>query len=200
MTRIIIENMTTAINPAYILFGMKCSGKTTLGRMLSEHLSYPFIDINDTIEKQTGFTSEAIYHDYGPGKFMDTEEQFCKVIGEKCLGKKIVIATGEIICDNAPALTHLRDLGTFIFLDVPETVLVERMLQKIDFRADGSFSNLPTAIAKNEPESEEDIRKLFSEFYMQYSTIYRAFADVTVPLADVAVEENFQELYNSLEN
>ncbi|MBP3710481.1 MAG: hypothetical protein J6I73_08790 [Treponema sp.] len=192
--------MATNINPAYILFGMKYCGKTTLGRLLSEKLSYPFIDINDTIKKQTGLTPSDIYQDYGPGKFMNTEEQFCKVIGEKCIGKKIVIATGEIICDNAPALTYLRDLGAFIFLDVPETILADRMLQEAVFQTDGTISNLPAAIAKNKPNSEEDIRKLFSELYTQYTTTYRTLADITVPLADATAEENFQALYKSLDS
>jgi len=125
------ESMTSALDPAYIIFGIKHSGKTTQGRLLAQKLSFSFVDIDEIITKQTGFTPRQIYFDYGPEKFMSAEEKICSVLEKKCFGKKIVIATGGGICDNAPALMRLRDLGTFIFLEVSEQIAFDRILEKI---------------------------------------------------------------------
>ena len=77
------DGMTTAPDPAYILFGIKHSGKTTQGRLLSKKISFPFVDIDEIITKQTGFTPRQIYFDYGPEKFMSAEEKICSVLEKK---------------------------------------------------------------------------------------------------------------------
>lgn len=186
--------MATNIDPAYILFGMKHSGKTTQGRLLAEKISYAFIDIDEVITKQTGYTPREIYSEFGPQKFMSTEEQICKLCNEKFCGKKIVIATGGGICDNAPAIALLRDLGTFIFLSVPEQIILERILEHTHIEADGTLSNLPAYIAKKNPETEEDVRKIFNTFYAERTATYAAFTDICIPLEAVPPEENFKTL------
>ena len=192
------DGMTTAPDPAYILFGIKHSGKTTQGRLLSKKISFPFVDIDEIITKQTGFTPRQIYFDYGPEKFMSAEEKICSVLEKKCFGKKIVIATGGGICDNAPALMRLRDLGTFIFLEVSEQIAFDRILEKIKFSDDGSIANLPAYIARKEPKTEEEVRSIFHDVFTDRTTRYRSFVDTIVPLDAVSEEENFKTLCGAL--
>ena len=96
--------MANDFDLAYIIFGIKHSGKSTHGKKLAEKLGCPFVDIDDVIEKQTGLSPRTIYTDYGPGKFMEIEEKICSVLATKCEGKRFVISTGGAICDNAPAI------------------------------------------------------------------------------------------------
>ena len=190
--------MITSLDSAYIIFGIKHSGKTTQGRLLSEKISFPFVDIDEIITKQTGFTPRQIYFDYGPEKFMGAEEKICSVLEKKCSGKKIVIATGGGICDNAPALMHLRDLGTFIFLEISEQTAFDRILEKITFNADGSIANLPAYIARKKPKTEDEVRAVFHDVFTERTARYRSFVDTIVPLDAVSEEKNFKTLCSAL--
>ena len=190
--------MITSLDSAYIIFGIKHSGKTTQGRLLSEKISFPFVDIDEIITKQTGFTPRQIYFDYGPEKFMGAEEKICSVLEKKCSGKKIVIATGGGICDNAPALMHLRDLGTFIFLEISEQTAFDRILEKITFNADGSIANLPAYIARKKPKTEDEVRAVFHDVFTERTARYRSFVDTIVPLDAVSEEKNFKTLCGAL--
>jgi len=190
--------MTTSLDSAYIIFGIKHSGKTTQGRLLSKKISFPFVDIDEIITKQTGFTPRQIYFDYGPEKFMGAEEKICSVLEKKCSGKKIVIATGGGICDNAPALMHLRDLGTFIFLEISEQTAFDRILEKITFNADGSIANLPAYIARKKPKTEDQVRAVFHDVFTERTARYRSFVDTIVPLDAVSEEKNFKTLCGAL--
>lgn len=190
--------MITSLDSAYIIFGIKHSGKTTQGRLLSKKISFPFVDIDEIITKQTGFTPRQIYFDYGPEKFMGAEEKICSVLEKKCSGKKIVIATGGGICDNAPALMHLRDLGTFIFLEISEQTAFDRILEKITFNADGSIANLPAYIARKKPKTEDEVRAVFHDVFTERTARYRSFVDTIVPLDAVSEEKNFKTLCGAL--
>ena len=190
--------MITSLDSAYIIFGIKHSGKTTQGRLLSKKISFPFVDIDEIITKQTGFTPRQIYFDYGPEKFMGAEEKICSVLEKKCSGKKIVIATGGGICDNAPALMHLRDLGTFIFLEISEQTAFDRILEKITFNADGSIANLPAYIARKKPKTEDQVRAVFHDVFTERTARYRSFVDTIVPLDAVSEEKNFKTLCGAL--
>ena len=192
------ESMTSALDPAYIIFGIKHSGKTTQGRLLAQKLSFSFVDIDEIITKQTGFTPRQIYFDYGPEKFMSAEEKVCSVLEKKCAGKKIVIATGGGICDNAPALMRLRDLGIFVFLEVSEETAFERILEKITFNSDGTIENLPAYIARKNPKTENEVKSIFRDIFTERTAAYQSFADITVPLANVSAEENFKTLCAAL--
>ena len=190
--------MTSTLDPAYIIFGVKHSGKTTQGRLLAKKLSFSFVDIDEIITKQTGFTPRQIYFDYGPEKVMSAEEKICSVLEKKCSGKKIVIATGGGICDNAPALMRLRDLGIFIFLEVSEQTAFERILEKITFNSDGSIANLPAYISRKNPKTEDEVKSIFHDVFTERTTVYQSFVDIIVPLANVSPEENFQTLCAAL--
>lgn len=129
---------------------------------------------------------------------MSAEEKICRVLEKKCTGKKIVIATGGGICDNAPALMRLRDLGTFIFLEVSEEIAFDRILEKIKFNDDGSIANLPAYIARKEPKTEEEVRAVFHDVFTERTARYRSFVDTIVPLDAVSEEENFKTLCGAL--
>ena len=129
---------------------------------------------------------------------MSAEEKICSVLEKKCFGKKIVIATGGGICDNAPALMRLRDLGTFIFLEVSEQIAFDRILEKIKFSDDGSIANLPAYIARKEPKTEEEVRSIFHDVFTDRTARYRSFVDTIVPLDAVSEEENFKTLCGAL--
>lgn len=190
--------MGTQSDPAFILFGLKHSGKTTQGKMLAKKLSYAFVDIDEAMAKKTEMSPRELYEKLGAGKFLEVEEQFCEVLGKECRGKKIVVSTGGGICDNAPAVTHLRDLGTFVFFAVPEQTAFARIMDEAVER-DGRIDGLPYFIAKRKPKKREDAEKVFHDIYVERDAIYREIADIVVTLDAETVDDNFLILCRTLD-
>ena len=190
-------HMGTQNDPAFILLGLKHSGKTTQGKMLAKKLSYPFVDIDETMAKKTEMSARDIYEKFGPAKFLEIEEQLCEVLGKECQGKKIVVSTGGGICDNATAITHLRDLGTFVFLAVPEAVAFNRIMNEA-IEKEGKIDGLPYYLAKKKPKNRAQAEKLFHENFIDRDEAYRKIADIIVTLDDVSADENFSVLCETL--
>lgn len=177
-----------------ILLGIKHSGKSTQGALLAQQLKCPFIDIDDVITKIKGKTPREIYNEKGVGAFMAAEEDACRIVKEKSEGKQVVIATGGGICDNAPALEELRNLGKFVLISVPESVACDRILKKATKVSDGVWENLPAYIAKEDPDSELKIRQIFHNFYERRMETYNQIADIIFDTKNNSKEENAKKI------
>lgn len=183
-----------------ILLGIKHCGKSTLGRMLGEQFNYPFFDTDDVITEMTGKTPREIYQQQGAEAFMEAEARACDYLGRylASLGEdEYVIATGGGICNNQQALDSLHKLGFFLFLEVPEKVAAQRIIDEIQWE-DGVMKNLPAYIEQENPSSPDDVACIFSRFYQQRSSQYRKLAQITCALKGETPEENCQLLTEAL--
>lgn len=167
-----------------ILMGIKHCGKSTQGKILSEKLGLPFFDTDDEIENMTGMTPREIYNEGGQEAFLLAETAACTELVSKIKksGKDAVIATGGGICNNKPALYSLHSIGKFIFLNSEEKVACDRIVREIKKDENGVMFNLPSYIAKKNPATEEDVRNIFHEFFLERVKIYSEIADVTVKM------------------
>lgn len=186
------------MNKAIILLGIKHSGKSTQGILLSKKLNCPCIDLDDKITELTGKTPREIYTQQGAAGFMQAEENACQKVVEEFKNKKIIISTGGGICDNAPALEILSQFGTFIFLKAPEEVSITRILNKTEQLSDGTWKNLPAYISNKNPKTEKEIRTIFHDFYIKRTEIYSKIADKTVDLQNDSKENNLKLIMENL--
>ena len=178
-------------NRPIILLGIKHSGKSTQGRLLSQHFNCQFIDIDDEITKLTGKSPREIYTEKGASGFLMAEEAACTQVAREIKpGEMVVISTGGGICDNAPALNILRQIGDFLLIKVPEKIAADRIIRKATQNEDGSWENLPAYIAKENPENEAQVRKLFHGFYEERSATYEQIADYIAEPKDLPKDEN----------
>lgn len=198
MTKAILNRMAEA--KSLVLIGIKHSGKTTQGRLLAKHYGCPFIDIDDEIARLAGKTPRELYIEQGQSGFLAVEEQACRNAAAECAGRRAVISTGGGICDNPPALEALRACGTFIFLKVPEKTSADRILKKACRLADGGWKNLPAYIARRHPASEDDVRRIFHDFYVIRDAAYGRLADITVEADGASKDENSARILAILEN
>ena len=183
-----------------ILLGIKHCGKSTLGRFLSKRLRCPFYDTDDVITEMTGYSPRQIYHEQGAKAFMEAEAQACDYLARylATLGEnEFVIATGGGICGNQQALDSLQRLGFFLFLEVPETVAAQRIIDEIEWE-DGKMKNLPAYIQRENPGSPEEVSRIFSGFYKERTKLYRQLAQITCPLQGASPEENCQLIQQAL--
>lgn len=184
-----------------ILMGIKHCGKSTQGRIISKKLSVPFFDTDDVVFEMTGKTPRQIYTELGNEGFQEAEEKACSFLLEKINSsaeKNAVIATGGGICGNKKALDVLKKIGTFVFLRTPERIASFRVLREISVAQDGTLLNVPAFIAKKNPRSVADAKKIFHDFFIERECIYEQLADIVIDMSSSSKEANAAKIIESV--
>ncbi len=156
-----------------VLIGMPASGKTTVGKILSEKYERELIDTDSLIEKRAEKSISDIFKENGEAEFRRLESE---IIDEVSAKTGVIISTGGGAVLNGSNVTSLRKNGKLYFIDRP----LESLLPT---------SDRPLA------STREDIEKRYAERY----NIYTSRADVRV-LADCdaecvagKIERNFEQ-------
>lgn len=184
-----------------VLMGIKHCGKSTQGRIISKKLSVPFFDTDDVVFEMTGKTPRQIYTELGNEGFQEAEEKACSFLLEKINSsaeKNAVIATGGGICGNKKALDVLKKIGTFVFLKTPERIASFRVLREISVAQDGTLLNVPAFIAKKNPRSIADAKKIFHDFFIERECIYEQLADVVIDMSGSSKESNAAKIIEAV--
>ncbi|KAH8937335.1 hypothetical protein BDL97_16G022600 [Sphagnum fallax] len=106
------------------LIGMMGSGKSTVGRLMSEALGYKFLDSDNVIESYAGGLSVAeIFQTLKEEGFRKLESQ---ALRELSLTSDLVVATGGGAVVQHQNWTYLRN-GITVWLDVPVPALAHRV-------------------------------------------------------------------------
>jgi shikimate kinase len=103
-----------------VLTGFMGTGKSTVGRLLAEHLGWTFVDTDALIESRHGAISE-IFASRGEAAFRELER---KVARELAQGSQMVIATGgRLMLDQQNAEVLGRRSRVFCLVASPADVL-----------------------------------------------------------------------------
>lgn len=106
-----------------VLIGMPGSGKTKLGRALSERFHLPLVDTDALVEEQAGMTIPALFEGYGEAYFRALETQ---AVRQAAALSGAVIATGGGVVLREENMAALRATGTVFFRDrKPEAIAGE---------------------------------------------------------------------------
>ena len=181
-----------------ILLGLKHSGKSTLGKTMASQLGYEFVDTDTLIEEAAGISVRDLYNQKGAAAFLEAEENVCKELAENIGDRKMVISTGGGICDNPPALVHLKSAGDFIFLQNDLNISINRIVRKIDIGEDGKFTNVPAFIRSQNPQSIIDIKKTLRAKFEEREELYKKISDKIVLLEDASIEANLSSLLDAV--
>ncbi|KAK4485975.1 hypothetical protein RD792_008629, partial [Penstemon davidsonii] len=125
----ILKNKSEEIKPCLngrciYLVGMMGSGKTTVGKVLSEALGYSFHDCDTLIEQAVGGTSVAeIFKLHGESFFRDNETE---VLHKLSLMHRLVVSTGGGAVVRPINWRHMQK-GISVWLDVPLEALARRI-------------------------------------------------------------------------
>jgi shikimate kinase len=104
-----------------VLTGFMATGKSAVGKILSQRLRRPFFDTDDMIEKQTGLAITQIFSGAGEDAFRDMETQ---TVGLVALMPDAVIATGGGAPLRPANMAELEKNGrVFCLTAEPETIL-----------------------------------------------------------------------------
>ena len=145
-----------------VLVGMPGSGKTTVGKILSEKLGMPFFDSDEIIVKETGREISEIFESEGEKAFRKLESETILALSGKT---GAIISTGGGAVLSPENVKNLSKNGKVYFIDRPLENLVPT-------------SDRPTA------STFEAIKKRFEERY----PLYCRFADKIID-ANCTAEE-----------
>lgn len=107
-----------------VLTGFMGTGKTVVGKLLAEKLSYQYIDTDESIEKDTGLKISEIFKNKGESYFREAES---KVIILVSMLDKAVIATGGGVPLNKDNMKELEKTGKIVCLRAKPETIYERL-------------------------------------------------------------------------
>ena len=148
------------------------SGKSTIGRLLSEKLKMKFIETDLLIEKRAGKSVAAIFSDSGEQGFRKIESEVIEAASRE---NGAVISCGGGAVLNPTNMQHLKENALVIYLHVEPAVC----LQRVKLEGQPVRPLLETA---NPEETINDIMKIRRPLYEQA-------ADVIIKTSDLPAEE-----------
>lgn len=163
------------------LIGMPCSGKSTLGLQLAEHLQMPFFDTDAIIEDMEGMKVSDIFTKHGEARFRDLEHE---LMANWKLSHVVVATGGGLPCHN-DLIDILNSKGKTIWLQASIDALTERLSQSevvrplTDGKSDKEIKSKLKELLKNrkpiyskaqirvkvESDSEVTLRKILRKLY-----------------------------------
>lgn len=144
---------------SFFLIGPRCSGKTTVGRLLARELRLPFYDTDAMVAAEAGRSISELVSELG---WQDFREREARALREASAEKLLpdhpssgrVIATGGGMILSADNREHMRASGLVLYLALPLEQQRERMAGQARADHRPSLSGLPPL---------EELAGIFSE-------------------------------------
>ena len=129
------------------------SGKTTIGKSLSQRLNMQFADIDDIIEKKNGLSISMIFEQRGEKTFRQEEEEESKNALKR---SNIIIALGGGAFINKNIRDEIKKNSVSIWLDLDVEILYKRV-------------NLSQKRPLLKNSSKENLKKIYNDRKRIYS-------------------------------
>lgn len=114
--------------PGIYLVGFMAAGKTTIGRLLAEHLGWLFVDLDEAIEAQQGQTIAEIFDARGEAEFRGIEtDALTQRVHAIERGAATVVALGGGAFAQDANFQLVSDHGVAIWLDCPAEIAWRRV-------------------------------------------------------------------------
>jgi len=156
-----------------ILIGMMGTGKSTVGRLIAEHLNYSLVDLDAEIERMAGKSIPELFAADGEGRFRDFETAALReVLHRSCQ----VIATGGGAVLRSENCEAMKRGGWVVALTADADTIVERV------RGDA-----------NRPLLAGNVEERVQSILMERADKYR-FADLMVDTAGLTADEVASEI------
>jgi shikimate kinase len=166
-----------------ILIGYRCTGKTSVGKKISERLRMPFYDTDELVKNHTGKTIREIVEEKGWESFRKEEKSVVR--GLSSLVDTIIAAGGGAVVD-AENRDALKRNGLFLWLTADVRTIVERMKKD---RVAGE---------QRPPLSSDGLERETSEILQKRTPIYRQLADFTIDTSGKEIDAIADEACNLL--
>ena len=162
------------------IIGPMASGKSLLGRKLSEYLDLPHVDMDKEIELRAGAEISWIFEKEGEEGFRNRESAVLKESSEL---ESFIISTGGGAILRNENRELMRSRGKVIYLEAPIEIQLSRTLND-----------------KTRPLIENvDKKEVFSVLSKERTPIYEELSDIKVPFKDRSKDELLNTVLKLLE-
>jgi len=169
------------------LCGMMGSGKSTVGRKVAGRLDVPFKDLDDMIVDKAGMPIPRIFEERGEPGFRELERE---ILIRESQYFKGVMALGGGSLQNQHIIDHLKIYGWLVFLDVPQSVISQRI---------SGDSNRPMLAADDPSENpDEDAVRTRIQRLMDERRAYYQQSEITITAGDRTADDIAHELIKKL--
>ncbi len=166
-----------------VLIGYRCTGKTTVGRQLSERLGIPFLDTDGLAERHSGRTIREIVEQGGWEGFRQMEKEVIRGVSSRT-GAVIAVGGGAVMDpENREALGRH---GLFVWLTADAETIAQRMKEDT------------SSPRQRPPLSGHSLQREIRELLDGRSPIYRQLADIAVDTVGRAPDSIVAELFRWL--
>lgn len=181
-----MTDRSSEVPPSHIfLVGYRCTGKTTVGTRLADHLERPFHDTDDLIQERMDASIQDIWADQGPSFFRDVETDILQELQEN---PPAVIATGGGCVEREKNRTVLDEEGTVIWLRASPEVIRKRMSLDHDKQR--------PVLGDDSMSAREEIHEILA----QRKPLYRHIADRSIVTDDTSPETLVEQIILMLEH
>lgn len=164
-----------------ILVGLRGSGKTSAGKLLSNRIGAGFFDTDEWVEKERGKSIEEIFRTEGESAFRSLERRAMESLQTRPTPE--VAATGGGIVESPKNREFMKKLGLVVYLQAPWDVL-EKRIQKTPRPR---LTNL---------SPEDEMKGISRKRHPMYLEVAHAIVDVRPSLEEVV--EKIAVLWKSL--
>ncbi len=106
------------------LIGYRCTGKTSVGRLLAEALAWTFVDMDHELVTEAGIPIEEMVDSRGWKYFREREAQLLERLS---LATKQVISTGGGVVTVPENIATMRGSGKVVWLHASPATIAARM-------------------------------------------------------------------------
>ncbi len=106
-----------------VFIGMPGSGKTTIARLLSKEIKWPWLDTDHLLEAWFGLPLEEIKQRLGNEQFLKAEEEIVLMLDVN----RFIIATGGSVIYSDVAMKKLKEIGIVVYLEADFKTIKKRI-------------------------------------------------------------------------
>ena len=152
-----------------VLIGMPGSGKTKMGKLLSQRFDLPLLDTDAMVVEETGMAISEIFERHGEAHFRDLET---KAVRKAAQAGGAVIATGGGVVLRPENMAALARTGVIFFRDRPPEAIVGE-----------DHKDRPLV-----GSDKDEARKRIFDLYAQRIALYKRYAHHTIAPTDTYQE------------
>jgi shikimate kinase len=166
------------------LIGYRCTGKTTVGRLVATKTGHEFIDADEYLQKRAGRSILEIFETDGQDIFRDLESECLQLLAER---DDLIIGTGGGVILREVNRNVLKS-GLVVLLKADVETICQRM------QADDATSRQRPGLTDKGPYDE------VAEVLKERQPLYEAAADVVLDTASLNPDEAAKKINEILIN